>query len=63
MPDAKQEAAEYLRRELEKRLGPWQGVDGKGNPQMKPQLHSLITLMPLQAQALLDLIEEKQDGR
>lgn len=51
------DAVEWLRAELAKRTGPWQGVDGKGNPVQKEPLCTGIVLMPRQAAEILAVID------
>lgn len=60
---AEQTVVEWLRAEVDKRLGPWQGVDRKGNPEMKEQLYTCITLLPSQAMELLAILEPEEQDR
>lgn len=51
------EAIKYLRAEIAKRKGTWQGVDFKGNPMQRQQLYTAIVIMPTMAEELLALAE------
>ena len=47
------DAVQWLQAEVQKRLGPWEGVDRKGNPEAKEPLQTCIMVMPNTALALL----------
>lgn len=52
-----EEVVEWLRAEVAKRMGPWVGTDGKGNPQQMAPLCTPLVIMPNPATRLLYLAE------
>lgn len=51
---------DWLRQEVDKRLGPWTTTNAKGDPEPRAALCTCIVIKPTQAMELLALAERGQ---
>lgn len=49
---------DWLREEVNKRLGPWTATNAKGDPEPRAALQTCVVLLPTQAMMLLELAEK-----